>query len=119
MRALGSRNFNARNAQHVIVSINFKGTADVVVIRDGDTDPQLSGVIGDFCDRVAPVGVLGVKMQVNHGMVLVEQLNIWTFKANAIIRKHLDPFHLRRIFQGITDARNLPLHRFVKYVRTR
>lgn len=85
MRAFASRYFNARDTEHAIVSINFKGAADVVVIRDGDTDPQLSGVFGDFSHRVATIGVLGVKMQVNHGMVLVEQLNIWTFEANAII----------------------------------
>ena len=50
MGAFQRSNFNAGNAENILVGIEFNRAVDGIVIGDGDADVQLPGIMGDFFD---------------------------------------------------------------------
>jgi hypothetical protein len=89
VRALPGRNFYAGNAWHIRVLLHFQGALDIIMVGDGNPDPQSARPRGNRLDGIAAVGAARMKMHIEYGMIPAQKRQIRFFKKDFfIIRIH-------------------------------
>jgi len=70
MSSLFRGDLDARYVQKIFVSVKLNRPANVVVIGNGDPDVQFPGSFYDGRNRVVSIGVMGMKMWIDHRILL-------------------------------------------------